>query len=233
MFTRHPSLLQASYYFPHKTLWRSFFAALVAVFTLGLLNPYWTGSVGLFSLNHSNTWHTFELVPFALLGVFGVSLGDNHDWKPTRRSWAVCVCAECASRVGAPSHTQSVVSGQERQWHSMFDGFAPLGVKTRSDVSSKCVVCTYSVCRVCGKHSCTWYCTRCLSCNACHLCRVFMVRSSSRPMCCGPSSDGRSCRGSPFLSLRCVCECIRGNVGRGEGESGCEGEGVHHTLCCT
>ena len=66
--------LQASYYFPHKTLWRSFFAALVAVFTLGLLNPYWTGNVGLFNLNHSNTWHTFELVPFALLGVLGVSL---------------------------------------------------------------------------------------------------------------------------------------------------------------
>ena len=66
--------LQASYYFPHKTLWRSFFAALVAVFTLGLLNPYWTGNVGLFNLNHSNSWHTFELVPFALLGVLGVSL---------------------------------------------------------------------------------------------------------------------------------------------------------------
>ena len=130
-----------------------------------------------------------------------------------------------------PHHTHSLwLVGQGRQWHSMFDGFAPVGVKTRSDVGSKCVVCTYIVCRVCGKHSCTWYCTRCLSCNACHLCRVFMVRSSSRPMCCGPSSDGRSCRGSPFLSLRCVCECIHGNVGRGEGESGCEGEGVHHTL---
>ena len=74
----HPFHLQASYYFPHKTLWRSFFAALVAVFTLGLLNPYWTGNVGLFNLNHSNTWHTFELVPFALLGVFGVRLGDNY-----------------------------------------------------------------------------------------------------------------------------------------------------------
>lgn len=84
------SLEEASYYFPHKTLWRSFFGALVAVFTLGFLNPYFTGSIARFYVNHSHSWHTFELVPFAIVGVIGGIYGGlfirgNILWSRFRR----------------------------------------------------------------------------------------------------------------------------------------------------
>jgi hypothetical protein len=37
--------LQVSYYFPHKTMWRSFFAALVGAVVLSNLNPFLSGTL--------------------------------------------------------------------------------------------------------------------------------------------------------------------------------------------
>ena len=65
------SLLQVSYYFPLKTLWRSFFAALVAAFTLRSINPFGNSRLVLFYVEFHTPWHLFELVPFILLGIFG------------------------------------------------------------------------------------------------------------------------------------------------------------------
>ena len=67
------SLEEVSYYFPHKAMWRSFFAALCAAFTLRLMHPYYSGHLVLFYVNYSHQWHLFEFVPFILLGVLGVS----------------------------------------------------------------------------------------------------------------------------------------------------------------
>lgn len=67
------SLEEVSYYFPHKVMWRSFFAALAAAFTLQLMNPYFSGKLVLFYANYDHRWHLFEFVPFILIGVFGVS----------------------------------------------------------------------------------------------------------------------------------------------------------------
>ena len=55
-----------------KTLWRSFFCAMVAAVTLKYMNPYGTGKLVLFYVHYTEPWKLFELVPFALLGVFGV-----------------------------------------------------------------------------------------------------------------------------------------------------------------
>ncbi|XP_069504763.1 H(+)/Cl(-) exchange transporter 5 isoform X1 [Ambystoma mexicanum] len=65
------SLEEVSYYFPLKTLWRSFFAALVAAFTLRSINPFGNSRLVLFYVEFHTPWHLLELVPFILLGMFG------------------------------------------------------------------------------------------------------------------------------------------------------------------
>lgn len=67
-------LYQVSYYFPMKTLWRSFFCAMIAAFTLKYMNPFGTGRLVMFYVEYDNPWKLFELLPFILLGALGVSL---------------------------------------------------------------------------------------------------------------------------------------------------------------
>eukprot|EP00051_Salpingoeca_urceolata_P014001 m.177413 g.177413 ORF g.177413 m.177413 type:complete len:821 (+) comp17964_c0_seq2:348-2810(+) len=74
------SLEEVSYFFPHKTLWRSFFAALVAVTTLGLMDPFLSGRPVDFGVGYDRPWHWFEMMPFALLGVFGGAYGAAFCW---------------------------------------------------------------------------------------------------------------------------------------------------------
>lgn len=66
------SLEELSYYFPMKTLWRSFFCAMTGAFILKTVNPYGEGAV-LFYLDYVPEWYFFELVPFILLGILGVN----------------------------------------------------------------------------------------------------------------------------------------------------------------
>uniref|UniRef100_A0A8C9W8F5 Chloride channel protein n=1 Tax=Scleropages formosus TaxID=113540 RepID=A0A8C9W8F5_SCLFO len=56
------SLEEVSYYFPLKTLWRSFFAALVAAFTLRSINPFGNSRLVLFYVEFHSPWHLLELV---------------------------------------------------------------------------------------------------------------------------------------------------------------------------
>jgi len=65
---------QVSYYFPLKTLWRSFFCALAAAFVLRSFNPFGNDHLVMFYIEYHNPWYLVELAPFILLGVFGVSL---------------------------------------------------------------------------------------------------------------------------------------------------------------
>ncbi|KAG9289778.1 hypothetical protein G9A89_015358 [Geosiphon pyriformis] len=57
--------------FPMKTMWRSFFCALVATAVLQGMNPFRTGKLVLFQVTYDRTWHFFEIIFFALLGIFG------------------------------------------------------------------------------------------------------------------------------------------------------------------
>ena len=65
------SLEQLSYYFPDKTMWQSFVCAMVAAVTLQALNPFHTGKIVLYQVTYTSGWHSFELVPFILLGIIG------------------------------------------------------------------------------------------------------------------------------------------------------------------
>lgn len=65
------SLEQLTYYFPERTLWTSFVAAMAAAVTLQFLNPFRSGNLVLFQVIYDRLWHRFELVPFAIIGVLG------------------------------------------------------------------------------------------------------------------------------------------------------------------
>ncbi|KAG7162959.1 H(+)/Cl(-) exchange transporter 3-like 2 [Homarus americanus] len=69
------SLEEASYYFPLKTLWRSFFAALMAAFVLRSINPFGNEHLVLFYVEYNKPWIFIELVPFIVLGVIGGIIG--------------------------------------------------------------------------------------------------------------------------------------------------------------
>lgn len=66
------SLEEVSYYFPLKTLWRSFFCAMVAAFIVRIVNPYGKGHDVLFFIEYQADWLFFELIPFIILGLLGV-----------------------------------------------------------------------------------------------------------------------------------------------------------------
>ncbi|KAK5240346.1 H(+)/Cl(-) exchange transporter 5, partial [Exophiala xenobiotica] len=65
------SLEEVSYYFPPKTLFRTFFCCIVAALSLKFLNPYGTSKIVLFEVRYVTDWNFFELCNFALLGIAG------------------------------------------------------------------------------------------------------------------------------------------------------------------
>src|ERR1700734_2352493 len=63
-----------SHNFSIKTMWRSFFCALMATVTLSIMNPFRTGKLVLFQVTYDRDWHFFEILFFVVLGIFGVRL---------------------------------------------------------------------------------------------------------------------------------------------------------------
>lgn len=75
------SLEEVSYYFPLKTLWRSFFCALIAAFILRSINPFGNEHSVLFYVEYNKPWIFFELVPFIGLGIIGVIIFSSWSNK--------------------------------------------------------------------------------------------------------------------------------------------------------
>ncbi|KAI0888732.1 chloride channel protein [Annulohypoxylon maeteangense] len=65
------SLEEMSNYFPLKTMWRSYFCALVATAVLAAMNPFRTGQLVMFQVKYDRSWHFFETVPYIIIGIFG------------------------------------------------------------------------------------------------------------------------------------------------------------------
>ncbi|RMD39807.1 hypothetical protein DV735_g5319, partial [Chaetothyriales sp. CBS 134920] len=65
------SLEEMAAHFPLKTLWRSYFCALVATAVLAAVNPFRTGQLVMFSVKYDRDWHFFEIIFYIILGVFG------------------------------------------------------------------------------------------------------------------------------------------------------------------
>lgn len=70
------SLEEVSYYFPLKTLWRSFFCALAAAFVLRSINPFGNDHLVMFYVEYNEPWYMQELIPFVLIGVLGGLYGS-------------------------------------------------------------------------------------------------------------------------------------------------------------
>ncbi|KAL2067813.1 hypothetical protein VTL71DRAFT_15909 [Oculimacula yallundae] len=68
------SLEVMSSYFPLKTIWRSYFCALVATAVLAAINPFRTGRLVMFQV-HYRSWHFFEVVFYIIIGIFGSLYG--------------------------------------------------------------------------------------------------------------------------------------------------------------
>jgi chloride channel 3/4/5 len=66
------STQEMSHAFSIKTMWRSFFCALMATVTLSAMNPFRTGKLVLFQVTYDRDWHFFEIIFFVVLGIFGV-----------------------------------------------------------------------------------------------------------------------------------------------------------------
>ena len=69
------SLEEVSYYFPPKTLFRTFFCCIAASLSLKFLNPYGTGKIVIFEVRYLSDWRSFEMIVFILLGMLGGVLG--------------------------------------------------------------------------------------------------------------------------------------------------------------
>jgi len=85
------SLEEVSYYFPLKTMWRSFFCAMIGAFTVRSINPYGNGHDVQFSIDYRAPWSSFELIPFILLGILGGLWGAffiklNTLWSKYRKT---------------------------------------------------------------------------------------------------------------------------------------------------
>lgn len=65
------SLEEMSNHFPLKTMWRSYFCALVATAVLAAMNPFRTGQLVMFQVKYDRDWHFFEILFYVLIGVFG------------------------------------------------------------------------------------------------------------------------------------------------------------------
>jgi len=69
------SLEEMSSYFPLKTVWRSYFCALVATAVLAAMNPFRTGQLVMFQVHYDRSWHFFEVVFYIIIGIFGGLFG--------------------------------------------------------------------------------------------------------------------------------------------------------------
>jgi chloride channel 3/4/5 len=54
-------------------MWQSFVCAMTAAVALQAFDPFRSGKLVLYQVTYSTGWHDFELIPFAMLGIFGVS----------------------------------------------------------------------------------------------------------------------------------------------------------------
>jgi chloride channel 3/4/5 len=69
------SLEEITSNFQMKTMWRSYFCALVATGVLAAFNPFRTGQLVMFQVKYDRDWHFFEIFFFSIIGVFGGMYG--------------------------------------------------------------------------------------------------------------------------------------------------------------
>ncbi|CAK7203557.1 hypothetical protein SEUCBS139899_006291 [Sporothrix eucalyptigena] len=79
-------LEEVAYFFPAKTLFRTFFCCITAALTLKFLNPYGTNKIVMFQVQYPVDWEYFELGSFVAVGVLGGVAGAM--FIKASRHWA-------------------------------------------------------------------------------------------------------------------------------------------------
>jgi chloride channel 3/4/5 len=79
-------LEEVAYFFPAKTLFRTFFACITAALTLKFLNPYGTNKIVIFEVRYLIDWEFFEIGAFIIVGMLGGAAGAI--FIKASRSWA-------------------------------------------------------------------------------------------------------------------------------------------------
>jgi chloride channel 3/4/5 len=79
-------LEEVAYFFPAKTLFRTFFCCITAALTLKFLNPYGTNKIVMFEVRYLTDWRFFELAAFIAVGILGGVAGAV--FIKASRSWA-------------------------------------------------------------------------------------------------------------------------------------------------
>lgn len=69
------SLEEASYFFPAKTLFRTFFCCITAALSLKLFNPFGDHKIVMFEVHYLKNWEVWEMVPFIIVGMLGGAIG--------------------------------------------------------------------------------------------------------------------------------------------------------------
>ncbi|ORE11226.1 hypothetical protein BCV72DRAFT_220089 [Rhizopus microsporus var. microsporus] len=65
------ALEEMSNAFPNRTMWKSFFCAMIATIVLQAMNPFRTGKLVMFQVSYDRDWHFFEYIFVVIIGLFG------------------------------------------------------------------------------------------------------------------------------------------------------------------
>ncbi|KAI9336269.1 chloride channel [Pilaira anomala] len=65
------ALEEMSTTFPNRTMWKSFFCAMIATIVLQAMNPFRTGKLVMFQVSYDRDWHFFEYLFVVVIGLFG------------------------------------------------------------------------------------------------------------------------------------------------------------------
>ncbi|KAL1935811.1 hypothetical protein VTP01DRAFT_4951 [Rhizomucor pusillus] len=57
--------------FNNRTMWKSFFCAMIATIVLQTMNPFRTGKLVMFQVSYDREWHSFEYLFVIFIGIFG------------------------------------------------------------------------------------------------------------------------------------------------------------------
>lgn len=69
------SIEEVSSTFQIKTMWRSYFCALISTAVLASINAFRTGQIVIFSVKYDYDWHFFEIPFYIIIGLFGGFFG--------------------------------------------------------------------------------------------------------------------------------------------------------------
>ena len=116
-------------------MWQSFVCAMVAAVTLQAFDPFRTGKLVQYQVTYSRGWHDFETVPFALLGVIGVS----SLWNPEHHRTKLTTLGALRWSFHSAEHESRFMEEVRSTYQKPFVGSIPGSLGYRPDQLSQCI----------------------------------------------------------------------------------------------